>query len=163
VSAALNIWYYRDDSRGDGDEPEVVTTPEALDRILDYILDHPQPHPPVLTVRDRPRLMDGRYPDHEVKVDANRRAGIGALLCSGPADFATDATVAGESGGSWMSLGRTTRLQEGAPALYMDKATRTEFPSNALVPLESWRKALHELLQTGRRPTSVQWQDTDVF
>lgn len=163
MSAALNIWYYRADGRGDGDEPEVVTTQEVLDRILDYILDHPQPHPPVLTVRDRPRLMDGRYPDHEVKVDANRHAGIGAILCSGPQDFAPDAHVSEESGGSWMSLSLTPRQPRSAPALYMDKATRTEFPDNAVVPLELWRAALHELLETGKRPTCVQWQETDVF
>jgi hypothetical protein len=160
----LNIWYYRADDRGDGDEPELVTSHEALDLILDYILDHPRPHPPVLTVRDRPRLMDGRYADHEVKIDADRHAGIGAILCSGPTDFAPDATVSGESGGSWMSLGGpTTRPPKGAPALYMDKATRTEFPDDAVVPLELWRTALHELLETGKRPTCVQWQETDVF
>ncbi|MBB5801261.1 hypothetical protein F4560_001029 [Saccharothrix ecbatanensis] len=159
----MNIWYYRDDSCGDGGEPEVVTTQEALDRILDYIQDHPQPHPPVLTVRDRPRLMDGRYPDHEVKIDANRHAGIGAILCSGPADFAPDADVSGEGGDSWMSLAPTVHPRTSAPALYMDKATRTKFPDNAVVPLELWRAALHELLETGKRPTCVQWQETDVF
>ncbi|MEU4806358.1 Imm1 family immunity protein [Actinosynnema sp. NPDC023587] len=162
MSAALTIWYYRHDGR-DGEDPEVVSTPDALDRILDYILDHPQPHPPVLTVRDRPRLMDGRYPDHEVKIDADRDAGLGAVLCSGPADFAPDATVTGGDGGSWMTLARGTHPpHDTTPALYMDKATRTEFPSDALLPLALWRKSLHELLQTGRRPTCVQWQDTDL-
>ncbi|GAA3465442.1 Imm1 family immunity protein [Saccharothrix longispora] len=163
MSAALTVWYYRDDRPGAGDEPEVVTTAEALDRVLDYILEHPQPHPPVFTVRDRPRLMDGRYPDHEVKVDADRGAGIGAILCGGPADFAPDAVLSDERGGSWVSLGSTSRPSDGACVLYMDKATRTPFPSSASVPLESWRAALHELLQTGRRPTCVRWQDTDVF
>lgn len=161
MSAALNIWYYRDDDHGTGDEPQVVTTPEELDQVLDYILDHPQPHPPVITVRDRPRLMDGRYPDHEVKVDADRRAG--AILCSGPADFAPDATTSGDHGGGWITLGQPGHLPEDAPVLYMDKATRTKFPGNALVPLDSWKQALHELLATGKRPTCVQWQDTDVF
>ncbi|MBP2334686.1 hypothetical protein JOF41_000864 [Saccharothrix coeruleofusca] len=162
MSAALNIWYYRDDG-GAGDQPQVVTTPEALDQVLDYILDHPQPHPPVITVRDRPRLLDGRYPDHEVKVDADRRAGVGAMLCSGPADFAPDTDTSGDHGGGWITLDRTDRLPEDTPALYMDKATRTRFPANALVPLPLWRQALHELLKTGTRPTCVQWQDTDVF
>ncbi|GAA1294353.1 Imm1 family immunity protein [Saccharothrix xinjiangensis] len=162
MNAALNIWYYRDDDHGTADQPRLVTTPEGLDQVLDHILDHPQPHPPVITVRDRPRLMNGRYPDHEIKIDADRHAGIGAILCSGPPDFAPEATTPDEHGGAWITLAQTT-LPEDAPALYMDKATTTAFPHNAVVPLETWRKALHELLHTGTRPTCVQWQDTDLF
>jgi hypothetical protein len=45
----------------------------------------------------------------------------------------------------------------------MDKATRTKFLDNAVVPLELWSAALHELLETSQRPTCVQWQETDVF
>ncbi|MDU0293814.1 Imm1 family immunity protein [Saccharothrix longispora] len=72
----------------------------------------------------------------------------------------------GAVGRAWRQLGlagSTDRPSDGACVLYMDKATRTPFPSSASVPLESWRAALRELLQTGRRPTCVRWQDTDVF
>ncbi len=99
---------------------------------------------------------------HEVRNDVDGRAGVGAILCSGPADFAPDATTPDEHGGAWTTLAQTT-LPEDTPALYMDKATKTAFPNNAVVPLETWRKALHELLHTGTRPTCVKWQDTDLF
>lgn len=115
----------------------------------------------MLVVRERPRVLDGRFPDHQIKIDVSREAQLGAILCQGPPDFAPDAVLDDPEGGTWVT--RSDVVDPDAPPLYIDKATPTEFPADAVIPLAQWRKALGELLATGRRPTCVDWQDSDVF
>ncbi|KOV87565.1 hypothetical protein ADL03_06610 [Nocardia sp. NRRL S-836] len=49
------------------------------------------------------------------------------------------------------------------PTLYVDAANDTEFPRNAIIPVELARAALLEFAQTGVRPESVQWQPFETY
>lgn len=157
---SLNVWYYRSDDPEGRERPEVVRSVEGLDAVLDHVLAHPQPHPPVLVVRERPEAGDG-FPDHQVKIDASAAAAVGALLCQGPADFAPDQVDGDPDGGTWV----TWNAAAGAATtdLFIDKATGTPFPSSAHLPLPVWREAIRRLLHTGRRSDNVDWQDSEVY
>jgi hypothetical protein len=61
-----------------------------------------------------------------------------------------------------MPLDQQRRLSE-RHTLYIDRETRTAFPKEATLPLNLLRELLHELMRTGKRPTCVDWQQTDIF
>jgi len=61
-----------------------------------------------------------------------------------------------------MPLDQQRRLPE-RHTLYIDRETRTAFPKEATLPLNLLRELLHEFMRTGKRPTCVDWQQTDIF
>jgi hypothetical protein len=63
--------------------------------------------------------------------------------------------------GMWTTLAEEPLVD--APRLYVDKANRTPFPPDAVLPLARIREALSEFADTGRRPTCVRWQVSEVF
>jgi hypothetical protein len=48
-----------------------------------------------------------------------------------------------------------------APALMFDSEAGTDFPTDAVFPLDQIRAAVQEYLRTGQRPRSVQWHMSD--
>ncbi|WP_184698502.1 Imm1 family immunity protein [Saccharothrix tamanrassetensis] len=95
------------------------------------------------------------------------RAGIGAILFAGPRDMlpsdTPDLAGLGPDGGVWVTRATNTPAPDNAPPLYIDKATLTQFPRSAALPLTVWRRALHELATTGLRPPSLQWQTSEYY
>lgn len=69
----------------------------------------------------------------------------GALLYSGPDN---------KDG----SVSRNDRPDDGDPIDYMIGTHDYEFPSNAEIPVDVVRRAVHEFAETGRRPTDVPWR-----
>ncbi|MCP3801443.1 Imm1 family immunity protein [Allokutzneria sp. A3M-2-11 16] len=96
-----------------------------------------------------------------VQIDVDHERRIGALRYVGPLDDkGTDDEGTGDKGtevGTWVTKGATRAKDE--PPLYVDRATKREFPRDAAVPLDKLREALAEFRATGRRPRCVSWQD----
>lgn len=151
MSYTLDVWYYHGGNRAD--EPEAVRTTSELDRVLTYVVDHPQPHPTQIAARELPRFGVLEIPDRMFKLDVDR--GFGALHYVGP-------DPAGEAGsfGYWVTL--AGEPVQNPPTLYVDKDNKTEFPPDAVILLDQVRDALLEFQRTGSRPTCVQWQATDA-
>ncbi|GAA3885641.1 hypothetical protein GCM10022243_58080 [Saccharothrix violaceirubra] len=159
----LEVWF---DAAQDETVPVLVRTDAELDALLDRLVDRDLPHPPNMTLTTRPLVGPHATPDHLVKIDTDRSAGLGAILLLGPLDIvpttALDHDRIDPEGGIWVT--RTDPpAPDTAPPLYIDKATRTRYPHDAALPLATWRIALHELLHTGLRPTTVDWQPSDVY
>lgn len=155
MSFTIDVYYY-----GHGGDPAVpvpVRSAEELDRVLDFISTTAQPNPSVLVARERPRIGPRAKPDHHVKIDVDGAARLGAICFVGPHSDAPD----GYDSAAWVT--RTVEAVQDAPPIYLDKATRTEFPRDAVVPFALVREALHEFRETGERPTCVQWQLSDVY
>lgn len=155
----LAVYYFSGDNRGD--EPVTVESESALDRVLADVLANEQPHPTVVYAKDRTTTGLADLPDHQIKFDADAEVGVAAIHAFGPHDF-VDPTAASPQG----NLAFVTKVEPTADVdvtLYIDKDTRTEFPKDSIIPLGKLRQALGEFLATGRRPTCVDWQETDVF
>lgn len=151
MSYTLEIWYYHGDNRAD--EPEAIRTAAELDQVLAYVVNNAQPHPTQIAARELPRFGVLEIPDRMFKLDAHQ--GFGALHYVGP-----DPAGEADRFGYWVTLASV--LAEDAPTLYVDKDNKTEFPSDAVIPLKQVRDALLEFQRTGSRPTCVQWQVIDA-
>ncbi|MET9225011.1 Imm1 family immunity protein [Lentzea sp. NPDC003310] len=149
MSYTLDFWYYHGDNRAD--EPEPVRTEAELDRVLTYLVDHAQPHPTQIAAQELPKFGLLEIPDRMFKLDVDN--GFGALHYVGP-DGDTDEF------GYWVT--QATEPAEDAPTLYVDRDNKTEFPRDAVIPLDQVRAALLEFQRTGSRPTCVRWQVTDA-
>ncbi|MCP2257491.1 Immunity protein Imm1 [Streptoalloteichus tenebrarius] len=108
--------------------------------------------------RERPTLGPDGQPEHQLKIDVNAPAGVGALSFTGDdPDHPGD----GDYAGIWVT--RNNQPPARAPRLYVDKASREEFPTDAVLALDTVRQAVHEFMNTGARPRCVSWQEWDVF
>ncbi|GDY33642.1 Imm1 family immunity protein [Gandjariella thermophila] len=154
MSFTIDVYYYGHE--GDPAVPAVARSFEDLDRIVGQIAAVEQANPPVLVAQERPKYGPRRKPDHQIKIDLNGWAQVGAISYVGPAPDAPEGAI-----GSWVT--RADREIEAAPTLYLDKATRTEFPRNAVLPLDLVRQALQEFRETGERPSCVGWQEFEVW
>jgi hypothetical protein len=56
------------------------------------------------------------------------------------------------------SFSRGDGPDDGEPILYMVGTHDNEFPSNAEIPLDMVRRAVHEFAETGCRPVEVPWR-----
>jgi hypothetical protein len=165
VNYTLDVWYYRADAPSDA--PRTVRSESELADVLTYVLTNHQPNPPVLVARERPKVGRRGRPDHQIKIDADREGGVGSVLAMGPRDFvpelAPDFARTPPDGGVWVARSVGWVPPAGTPPLYIDKAVMTEFPWNAVLPLDLWREALHEFMRTGLRPTCVEWDVSAVY
>ncbi len=106
-----------------------------------------------LFVRELPRFGPAGVPEHGLKLAVDQTAGYGALAYLGEFE---------ENSGTWVTASETAPAD--GPTLYLDFDNATEFPPNSLVPLDVWRRALHEFLASGgNRPVCVGWQHADVW
>jgi immunity protein Imm1 of predicted polymorphic toxin system len=164
----LDAWYYRDDNRAD--KPVAVRSALELEALIAYLVTHAQPHPTVFSARELPTVGPLDDPDRMFKLDVADE--VGALAYLGPdVDVVVQEREARRTRptdhselwnpGMWTTLAEEPPAD--APPLYIDKANRTPFPSDAALPLGRIREALAEFAETGQRPRCVQWQDSDVF
>ncbi|WP_399341917.1 Imm1 family immunity protein [Umezawaea sp. Da 62-37] len=100
-------------------------------------------------------------PDRMFELDVSRRRDVGALLYRGPDENLPAGGDPMANLGSWTT--RADVLAEGCGLLFIDEAIRTEFPADAMVPLDIVRQALLEFRVTGTRPTCMTWQKSDVY
>lgn len=159
----LDIYYFSGDNRAD--EPVTVDSETALDDVLTDILANPQPHPTVVYAQNRPTVGPAELPDHQLKFDLDAEHHVAAVHLFGPKDFLpTETTSDTDDTAAWIAVPRQaeSRIPSGV-TLYIDRDTRTEFPQEATLPLNLLRELLHEFMRTGKRPTCVDWQRTDIF
>jgi len=123
------------------DNPEVLSSPEDVDALVDRLLDEPIEHSLAsLYVAER-QCPGEMFPDHELNLGVDRNLKVGALKYADP-------------DGNWATLGTTDG------GYYCLMGTETPFPPNANLPLDLVRQAVKEFLASGgQRPTSVRWQD----
>ncbi len=159
----LDIYYFSGDNRAD--EPVTVDSEAALDDVLTDILANPQPHPTVVYAQNRPTVGPAELPDHQLKFDLDTQHHVAAVHLFGPTDFLPDEAMSGaEDTAAWIALPRQTDTRvPNRVTLYIDKDTRTAFPKEAALPLNLLRELLHEFMRTGKHPTCVDWQQTDIF
>jgi Immunity protein Imm1 len=133
----LVLWYSHEQADGD-----VVQTSDELDAALNKVAALSRPDWPVLAEVTQLENKFGPMMYVGFHVDA------GAL-------YFTDE----DNPGPYFTLG--TGAQDGEPLLYMYTTADNELPPNAEIPADLVRKAAHEFANTGRRPTSVEWQTWD--
>lgn len=155
---ALDLWYFTETRQAD--DPVTVRSEQELERALEEVLAYKQPHPTPVCAQGRPTFGPLNLPDHQLKFDVDAEAGVGAIHAFGSPDFHGD-----EAAGAFYSrVSRRTPADDVSPAaLYIDFDTRTRFPPDAAIPLALLRQALLEFMKTGRRPTCVEWQESDVL
>lgn len=158
----LLIYHFSGDNRAD--EPVTVDSEAVLDDVLTDILANPQPHPTVVYTQNRPTVGPAELPDHQLKFDLDPQHHVAAVHLFGPTDFLPDkATSGAEDTAAWIALPRQTDTWvPSGVTLYIDRDTRTAFPEEATLPLDLLRELLHEFMRTGKRPTCVDWQQTDI-
>jgi hypothetical protein len=49
------------------------------------------------------------------------------------------------------------------PDLLFDPEAGTDFPSSAAIPVGQLRRAIEQFLQTGQRPTRVEWREAEQY
>lgn len=173
----LDAWYYREGNRAE--EPVALRSARELLDLTVFLLAHPQPHPTVISARELPTVGPLDDPDRMFKLDVADT--VGALAYLGP-EPGVDALVTSDDGtvvlmqaksgrprdestpwnpGMWTTLAEEPDVD--VPLLFIDRANRTPFPSDAALPLERIREALAEFAETGQRPSCVQWQQSAVF
>ena len=86
------------------------------------------------------------------------------------ADTVLVATVNGKWGAAYYRgpdrqawIIHTPQAPFGAPELIYDPYNGSTFPSNAVTPVDQLRAVVEEYLETGGRPTCVQWQEPDRY
>jgi hypothetical protein len=160
VSYTLDVWYYRDDDVAKpANVPVAVTSSSELKELLEYVLDHEQPHPPQIVARERPRVGPYDEPDTLIKVAVAVSERQGALLFLSPQSWESPAD-GDDSTGVYATRGDEPAAD--SPTLYVDTDTKTPFPANSALPIARILEALEEFRQTGERPTCVDWQESDV-
>ncbi|SMD22650.1 Imm1 family immunity protein [Lentzea albidocapillata] len=180
----LDAYYFTPGNRGR--ESVTVDSPSKLDQVLAEIVANRQPQPTVVYVRGRPKTGLLQLPDHQLKFDVDVTRGVAAIHAMGPSSFVaqdnltatpkelrdrTEADAEDSEMRAWVTLWKdssepatpASTADDGDIALYVDVDTRTRFPTDAAIPLEKLREALQEFAETGRRPTCVDWQESDVF
>ncbi|MDX8051246.1 Imm1 family immunity protein [Lentzea sp. BCCO 10_0798] len=181
---SLDAYYFTPDNRGR--EPVTVDSELKLEQMLAEVVANRQPQPTVVYVQGRPRTGLLQLPDHQLKFDIDELHGVAAIHAMGPPSFVTQDSAAvmseesrdrtgedAENGEmrAWVTLWKGShapampapQVAEGDITLYVDVDTRTRFPADAAIPLEKLREALQEFAETGKRPTCVDWQESDVF
>ncbi|MFD9961443.1 Imm1 family immunity protein [Amycolatopsis sp. NPDC058986] len=132
----VEAWYDQD-----ADDPTIVTTAAELDAVLDKVaaLDGPrlvQLYP--ADGPDGPELSAGLHGDRGVLRYAGHDAPSGSCSRNTGTPFA--------------------RPEWGAVRYYY-MTSDNDYPDNAEIPAEAVRKAAHEFMTTGARPTSVEWTE----
>ncbi len=156
---ALELWYFTETNQAD--DPVTVRSESELERALEELLAYKQPHPTPVCAQDRPTFGPLNLPDHQLKFDVDLEAGVGAIHVFGSPDFHGEGIAQGDF---YSRVSQWTQDGDASPAtLYIDFDTRTKFPPDAAIPLALLRQALRELMETGRRPTCVNWQESDVL
>ena len=173
----LDAWYFSEGNRAE--EPVAVRSTQELFDLTMFLTMHPQPHPTVISARELPTVGPLDDPDRMFKLDV--ADAVGALAYLGPKPgfdvvFATEdgvgmvvelksGSLKGEPApwdpGMWTTLAEEPVAD--VPPLFIDRANRTPFPSDAALPLGRIREALAEFAETGQRPRCVQWQQSAVF
>lgn len=132
----LTAWY----DQGQ-DEPELLSTPEDLDRVLD-----------VLAGRDGRLLVELDLADEliapRLTVGVNARDRVGSLCYSANRE-------------AWFSTNAPESPQRPEDhVLYYYMMSDTEYPADCEIPLDVVRRAAHEYMRTGgQRPAEPQWRD----
>lgn len=155
MTYTLDVWYYRDNVTAQGENPTSVTSSAQLDELLEYMLEHEQPHPPQIVARERPRVGPRDKPDTLIKLDLDLRKRMGALMFLSPKSWEPPVEGSGPQG-IYVTLNEAP--DPDAPELFIDKAVRAPFPADAGLPVERILAALEEFRQTGELPTCVAWQ-----
>lgn len=62
---------------------------------------------------------------------------------------------------AWIT--RNPRPAPNMPELMFDGEAGTNYPANAVIPRDQLRRAVEEYLETGNRPTCVDWQEHDRY
>lgn len=132
---------------GHGKDPVVILSPEQVDQLIEDLLAQSFDNTiAALYVRERPKTDKGR-PDHELRVGVDPERKLGSLRYAG---------VVGEERGSWYVGGQPVQHEE---VYYEYMGNPQEFPTDAELSLEVVRQLVKELLATGERPASVEWND----
>ncbi|KOV83459.1 Imm1 family immunity protein [Nocardia sp. NRRL S-836] len=173
--------YYSTVSNPCGRTPVTVQTESEMLRALHEILTNRQPQPTVMYAKDRPTIGRRNRPDHQIKFDVDAESGIGALHAAGMPNFIPPRARHGKREDAeeqasdemrdWASKADiiavdddgTLMVCEVKRPLYIDFDTRTEFPADAVLPLDKVREALLEFMATEQRPTCVAWQDSEII
>jgi hypothetical protein len=129
-----------------GDEPEILSSPEDVDALVDRLLAEDFDHTiAALYLVERP-LMPAGVPDHEFLLAVDPQLQVGALMFR-------------DASGNWASLGSADGRTE---VHYSLMGNDTAFPPYSDIPLDDVRCASKEFLASGgQRPASVRWQETD--
>jgi hypothetical protein len=122
--------------------PLLLQTPEDADRLIDGLLAGDYSNS-VAAMYVEGRLNAAGVPDHELLVAIDNEDGdVGALRYMG-------------GGGTYYSQGRAGGDKE---VIYYYTGSDREFPANSEIPIEEIRAAVKELLASGGRPASIEWQ-----
>ena len=154
MSFTLDVYYW---GQGGQRNPAVARSADELDRVLQDIGASEQPHSPVFVAQERPKWGRHQMDDHQVKIDVDTVRSLGAICFYGP----HPEVPAGFEVAAWVS--KTDAVLADAPTFYLDKATRTEFPADAVIPLSLVHQALQEFRVTGERPTCIDWQPSATW
>lgn len=134
--------YYK---HGHDEDPVIVSSADDVDQLVDALLAESFDNTvAALYVRERPKTDKG-YPDHDFRfgIDAERK--LGSLRFAG---------IDGATKGVWYVGGQPVQHDE---VYYEYMGNPQDFPLDAEVSLDVVRTAVKEFLDTGQRPTSVQW------
>lgn len=133
--------YWRSDQDPHG---ELLREPTDVRQLIDALLQMPgDRHEASVTLADDPaeRGIGGT----ELRVGVNAAEGVGGLRWSG-------------GDGTHFSVGRPSPADTISIPYYLCGLHETEYEPDSEVPVSALREALEEFLDTGRRPTCVQWQ-----
>lgn len=122
-----------------------------IDRIL--TLDHAE-WETILWLGDTEyhQTEEGPYPDHQMRVSVRPSAGYAALNYTNNSD-------------PDMSIANSYNPRRPLPEVHIvfNGTTGAVFPRAAAIPIDSARDALHEWLETRRRPTCIEWRSYDRY
>lgn len=122
-------------------EPLRLETAADVDQLIDGLLAEDYERS-VAALYVEGRINAAGAPDHELLVAVNNEDGdVGALRYMG-------------GGGNYFSRGQAGGDKE---VTYYYTGSDREFPADSELPLAQIREAVKEFLDTGERPTTVEW------
>jgi hypothetical protein len=94
----------------------------------------------------------GPYPDNQMRVSVQPRAGYAALSYS-------------DNNDPTMSIANSYNPRRPLPGIYLifNGKTGTVFPATAAISISDARDALNEWLRTRRRPRCIEWHPYDAY
>jgi hypothetical protein len=98
------------------------------------------------------RTKDGPFPNHQLRISVRPTAQLAALNYMDNDD-------------PHMPIANSYNPNRPVPAidLIFNGTTGAVFPRTALIPISDAREALHEWLETRKRPTCIEWRPYDSY
>lgn len=158
MTYTLDVWFFPENRSAR--MPQAVSSHSDLDALLARLVEREQPHPAQIVARERPTVGPRNQPDTLIKLAVAGTGKVGALLFVSPESWAEPAEGDTSTG---IYVTRAETAAPDAPTLFIDKATGTPFPADAVLPVERIHEALEEFRQTGERPSCVDWQESAVY